>query len=171
MADLMASSASMEQCTVDIELVRLIAYRRLVWLYMVMVIHTLDGRQAELLGNLSVLDLAGIIEAHAADKLGQVAARGDGRAAAKSLELDLGDLLCLRVDSDLQLHDIATSRSANEAGADVSIALVHGADISWPRIVIQHLLVVGSLGLDGCDGGELSSSEGWSDEGGSDSLP
>lgn len=136
-----------------------------------MVIHTLDRRQAELLGNLSVLDLAGIVEAHAADKLGQVAAGGDGRAAAKSLELDLGDLLCLRVDSDLQLHDIATSRSTNKAGADVSVTLVHGADISRPRIVIQHLLVVRSLGLDGCDGSELSGSESWSDEGGSNGLP
>ena len=119
----------------------------------------LDGGQAQLLGDLSVLDLAGIVEAHAAHELGEVAAGGDGGAAAERLELDIGDAVCLGVDSDLQLHHVATSRGADEAGADVEILLVHGTDISGPRVVVEDLFVVGPPGIYG-DGWEGLSGEG-----------
>lgn len=49
----------------------------------------LDWWQTELLGNFGVLDAAGGLESHATDELGQVAAGGDGGAAAKSLEFDV----------------------------------------------------------------------------------
>ena len=35
--------------------------------------HTLDGRKAQLLGDIGVLDLAGLIQGHTADHLGEIA--------------------------------------------------------------------------------------------------
>lgn len=127
---------------------------------------TLDRRQTELLGNLGVLDPVRIIETHAPDELGQVAAGGDGRAASKSLEFDVGNLVGLGVDSDLQLHDIAARRSADESRPNIQILLVHGADIARLRVVVQDLLVVGSSGVDGSDRRKLASRRkgGWSGE-------
>lgn len=69
-----------------------------------------DWRQTELLGNLGVLDAAGGLESHATDELGQVAARGDGGAAAKGLEFDVRDGIGIFVNTDLEFHDIATCR-------------------------------------------------------------
>jgi hypothetical protein len=51
----------------------------------------LDGRQGELLCDFRVSDLAGLFERHALDPLRHVGGRGDGRAAAKGLELDVRD--------------------------------------------------------------------------------
>jgi hypothetical protein len=76
--------------------------------------HTLDRRQAKLLGNLSVLNTAGLLERHATDELGQVAAASNGRATAKGLELDVRDGVVVGVDLDLQLHDIAAGRPYQE---------------------------------------------------------
>ena len=134
----MASSASMEQWTgkmlagVDDRMVRRVR-------------HTLDGWQAKLLSNLGVLDAAGLLEGHATDKLGQVAAAGNGRAAAEGLELDVRDGVVVGIDLDLKLHDIAAGRGADETGADVAVALAHAADIARVVVVVQDLLVVGSL--------------------------
>ena len=106
---------------------------------------TLDRRQAKLLGNLSVLDTAGLLERHATDELGQVAAASNGRATAKGLELDVRDGVVVGIDLDLKLHDIAAGRGADETGADVAVALAHAADIARVVVVVQDLLVVGSL--------------------------
>jgi hypothetical protein len=107
--------------------------------------HTLDGRQAKLLGNLGVLNAAGLLECHATDELSQVAAAGNGRATAESLELDVRDGVVVGVDLDLQLHHIAAGRGADETGADVVVALAHAADIARVVVVVQDLLVVRSL--------------------------
>ncbi|KAI6750214.1 hypothetical protein HG531_007479 [Fusarium graminearum] len=112
----------------------------------------------ELLGNLGVLDLAGIIEAHATDKLGKITAGSNGGTTSECLELDLGDLLGFRVDANLKLHDIATGGSTDKTGTDISILLVHGANISGSRVVVEDLLVVRARGVDGNGGGDLSGS-------------
>lgn len=106
---------------------------------------TLDGWQAKLLGNLGVLDAAGLLEGHAADELGEVAAAGNGGATAEGLELDVGDGVVVGVDLDLQLHHVAASRGADETGADVVVALLHAADIARVVVVVKDLLVVSSL--------------------------
>ena len=98
--------------------------------------HTLDRRQAKLLGNLSVLDTAGLLERHATDELGQVAAASNGGATAKGLELDVADLVGVFVNLDLELHDIATGGGADEASANVTVTLLHGADIAGVVVVI-----------------------------------
>ena len=67
----------------------------------------LDRREAQLLGNLSVLDLASLLKRKALDALSHVAAASDGRAAAEGLELDVGDDPVL-VHSDLEFHHVST---------------------------------------------------------------
>ena len=52
---------------------------------------TFHGGQAQLLSDLGILDLGGLVEGHAADEPGEVAGASDGAAAAESLELDVGD--------------------------------------------------------------------------------
>lgn len=132
--------------------------------------HTLHRRQTQLLRHVGVLDFPSLIKRHATDQLGQVAARRDSAATAKCLEHDVVDLACILVHTDLQLHDIATGRGADEAGANVLVALLEGADVPRVVVVIQDLLVVSpplsrgrswclgeTLGrLDGLDGGEGS---------------
>ena len=105
---------------------------------------TLDRRQAKLLGNLGVLDAARLLQCHTTDKLGQIATASNGRAAAKGLELDVGDGVVVGVDLDLQLHHVAASRCADKTGADIVVALAHAANIARVVVVIQNLLVVSS---------------------------
>jgi hypothetical protein len=106
---------------------------------------TLDGWQAKLLRNLGVLDTAGLLKGHATDKLSKVAAAGNGRAASKSLELDVRDGVVIGVDLDLQLHHVAASRSTDETSADVVVALAHASNIARVVVVVKDLLVVSSL--------------------------
>lgn len=47
------------------------------------------------------------------------------------------------MDFDLQLHDIATGRSANKSSAHVFFGLVHGADVPGVFVVVYNLFVVG----------------------------
>ena len=100
--------------------------------------HTLDRRQAKLLSNLGVLDATGLLEGHTLDELGQIAAAGNGTAAAESLELDLADGVVVGVDADLKLHDIAASRGADKTGTDVGVALLHATDISGLAVVVEQ---------------------------------
>lgn len=51
----------------------------------------LDGREAELLCDLCIADLACLCERETLDPLSHVRGRGDGAAAAKSLEADVRD--------------------------------------------------------------------------------
>lgn len=128
--------------------------------------HTLDGWEAELLGNLGVLHFARLIEAHATNKLSEIAAGSDGRSAAEGLELDVRDLVGLRVNTDLQLHHITTCRCTDKTCADIHVLLVHRADIARLRVVIEDLLVVRPPGVDGGDRCELAGGRegGWPGE-------
>jgi hypothetical protein len=115
----------------------------------------LDRGKAELLGNLGVLDRAGILEGHATDTLGHVRGRSDGRATAKSLELDVDNLSGLLVDLDLELHDITTGGCADETGTDEGIGLVEGSDVAGTLIVVNDLVdcirgICVSVGLNWC---------------------
>jgi hypothetical protein len=68
----------------------------------------LDGREAELLGNLRVLNLLGVLEREALDTLSHVRAARNSRAASESLELDIGDDTVF-VDTNLEFHHVATT--------------------------------------------------------------
>jgi hypothetical protein len=132
----MASSASMEQWTIVIQLVFVVFFSR--YLRGESVKLTLDGRQTQLLCNLSVLNATGLLEGHALDELGQVTAAGDGGTAAESLELDLADGVVVGVDADLKLHDIAASGGADETGTDVGVVLLHATDVSGLAVVVEQ---------------------------------
>lgn len=68
----------------------------------------LDRWEAQLLGDLGVLDPTSLLQSHATNQLGQVAGTRNGAATAEGLELDIGDTVIARVDANLELHDIAT---------------------------------------------------------------
>jgi hypothetical protein len=106
MADLMASSASMEQWTIAIQLVFVVFFSVSPREYQL----TLDRRQTQLLCNLGVLNTTGLLEGHALDELGQVTAAGDGGTATESLELDLADGVVVGVNADLKLQAGAPTR-------------------------------------------------------------
>ena len=61
-------------------------------------------------------------------------------AAAKGLELGVDDAVAL--DLDLQLHDVAALRRADDARADVLGALVEGADVARVVVVIEYFVAV-----------------------------
>src|SRR5881296_1505262 len=62
----------------------------------------LDRRQLQLVHDVGVLDLQGVVHALALEPLGGQARAGDGRAAAEGLELGVLDDAGVQVDLDLQ---------------------------------------------------------------------
>lgn len=130
----MASSASIEQWTVMLELVFVLSSSYLRGRCQL----TLDRGQTELLCNLSVLDAASLLKGHALDELGQVTAAGDGGTTAESLELDLADSVVVGVDTNLKLHNITASGSADETSTDVGVVLLHAANISRLAVVVEQ---------------------------------
>jgi hypothetical protein len=129
----MASSASMEQCTMSSQYYPCAQIPP--WPVDIL---TFDRRQAKLLCNLGVLDPRRILQGHTTDQLGQIARTGNGTSATKRLELDVADGVVVGVDTDLQLHDVAACRGANQASTDISIRLGHGADIARAVVVIKQ---------------------------------
>lgn len=125
----MASSASIEQCTVTVSTSHTYGTN---WNRG----RTLHRRKAKLLGNLSVANFTRLIEGHPTDQLGQITRASNGTPATESLELDIADLVGVLVNLDLELHDIATSGGADETGANVTITLLHGADIAGVVVVV-----------------------------------
>lgn len=102
--------------------------------------HTLNRWQTQLLRNLSVLNLPCLVQRHAPDQLGQIAAAGNGRTTAKRLKLDVADGIAVGVDSDLELHDVATGRRADESSPDVVVVLAHRADVARSFIVVNQCM-------------------------------
>lgn len=82
----------------------------------------LHRRKRQLLSNFRVLDRTGLIQSQALDTLGHVARAGDGRATAEGLEAHVLNNALL-VDLDRQLHNIATSRSADKTDTNVLVRL------------------------------------------------
>ena len=58
----------------------------------------LDRREAQLLGNLSVLDLASLLKRETLDALSHIRAGGNGAATAECLELDIRAYCCSKRD-------------------------------------------------------------------------
>jgi hypothetical protein len=108
--------------------VKLVAKKRL----------TLHRRQAKLLRNLRVLDPRRILQLHAPYQLRQVARARDGASAAKRLEFDVTNGVVVGVDSDLEFHDIAACRCADQSCANIAIGFRHGANISGLVVVIEQ---------------------------------
>src|SRR5581483_5845984 len=101
----------------------------------------LDRRQRQLLDDVRVLDRHHLVDGLALHELGHVARAGDRASAAEGLELGVFDD-ALVADLELQLHDVAALRRADDAGADVRIVLRERADVPRVRIVVEDLVAV-----------------------------
>ena len=99
----------------------------------------LDGREAQVLGDVAVLDRGRVVERAPLHPLGGHGRARDRRAAPKRLEARVGDRARGRVDADLQLHDVAAGGRADEARADVGVLLVEGADVARALVVVDDL--------------------------------
>src|ERR1700735_3137609 len=99
-------------------------------------------RQGELFDDVGVGDRQGFGDGLALDPLGGEGAGGDGRAAGKGLELGVLDDLGLRVDADLEAHDVAALGCADEAGAYFGRALIERADVAGIFIVIDYFFAI-----------------------------
>lgn len=134
MADLIASSASIEQCT-TCGLVRcqLELRRKLL---------TLDGRKTELLCNLCIPYSSSLLQSHTPNQLSQIRGRRNRRATSKRLKLDVGNGIVRWINSNLQFHHIATCWGADQSSSYVAIQLGHASNISRTGVVIKDLLVV-----------------------------
>ena len=86
--------------------------------------HTLHRRKAKLLGDFSVTDPTRLIEGHPTDQLGEIARAGNGATTPEGLELDIVDLVRVRVDLDLELHHITASGGTNETSANIFITFL-----------------------------------------------
>lgn len=101
----------------------------------------LDGGEAELFGNLGVLNRTSILKSHTTDTFGHIARRSNGRATSKSLELDVDNLARCLVDLDLKLHDITAGGCADETSADKGIGLVERSDVAGTLVVVNNLII------------------------------
>jgi hypothetical protein len=113
----MASSASMEQCTVIRSVFRPKQHQSSSQSL------TLDGWQTEFLCNLGIPDLGGVLQRHSPHQLSQVTRTRNRAAAAKGLELDIADGVVGGIHPDLELHNVATGRRTDESRANVGVGL------------------------------------------------
>ncbi len=77
--------------------------------------------QAQLPRNLRITDFPRVLQGHAPHELGQITAARDGATASKGLELDIADGVVIRINADLEFHDVATCGSSNKPSADVGV--------------------------------------------------
>lgn len=105
----------------------------------------LHRRQAQLLGNLSVLDLTSFIEGHATHAFGHEARRGNRRTATECFELDVDNFARRFVHFDLQLHDITAGRCTHETGAHVRRRLGERAHVARTLVMIDNLVMPMSI--------------------------
>ena len=98
--------------------------------------HTLHRRKTKLLGDLSVTNPTRLVEGHPTDQLGEIARASNGATTPEGLELDVVDLVRVRVDLDLELHHITASGGTNETSANVFITFLQGTDVARVAVVI-----------------------------------
>src|ERR1700691_5092891 len=102
----------------------------------------LNGRQSQLFHNVGVLDLHRFCDRLALNPLGGERGRGDGGTTAEGLELCFFDYLGLRIDADLQTHDVAALRGADQTRAYFRLALIHLAHVPRIVVVINYLVAI-----------------------------
>src|SRR6266850_2564621 len=102
----------------------------------------LHRRQLQLVHDVGVLDLGGLVDRLALQPLGGQARRRDGAAAAERLELGVFDHPGVEVDLDLQLHHVAAFRRADEPRAHPRRVLGEGPDVARVVVVVDDLLAI-----------------------------
>jgi hypothetical protein len=83
------------------------------------------GQSPQLAGHVPVGDLHGLVQGLALGHLGDHARNGNGRPAAKGLELDVVDLVVL--DLDIDAHHVTADRVADLAHTVGVLDLTHVA--------------------------------------------
>ena len=101
-----------------------------------------DGRETQLLCDLYVLDLFGVLDGYSLDQLCQVRTRCDGGPAAECLELGLLYHPSVVVHLYLQLDHVTTRWRTDHTRADVPQSLVHRPHIPRVGVVLYHLRMV-----------------------------
>lgn len=144
MADLMASSANMEQCTESSNISNDSNFSPIQG-YGGQAL-TFDRWQAQLLRNLGIPHLPGLLQRHPPDQLRQITRTRDRTAAPKRLELDIGDRVRRLVDPDLEFHDVAAGWGTDKSCTHIHVGLLHRSDIARVGVVVQDLFVVLALG-------------------------
>src|SRR6185369_14034577 len=94
-----------------------------------------------LLDDLRVLDAHRLVDGHPLDPLGGQRRRRDRRAAAEGLELGVLDDAVV-ADLELQLHDVAAGRRADQPGTYAGIVLLEAPDVARVLVVLQDLFAV-----------------------------
>ena len=105
----------------------------------------LDRWEFQVLSDVLVLDLNGVFDGHALEKLSCVRAASDGRSASKGLEHSLFDSTIIFVHFNLEFHDIAAGRCTNEACSHIHRLLVEGTDVAGVLIMVNDSLVIGEV--------------------------
>src|SRR5262249_19732396 len=101
----------------------------------------LHGWEGELLYDLRVLDRHDLVDALALHQLGDEARARDRAAAPEGLEAGVLDDPVVAA-LELQLHDVAALRGADDPGTHVRLVLVERADVAGIGVVIEHLVAV-----------------------------
>src|ERR1700730_1244921 len=102
----------------------------------------LHGRKRKLLHDIHVLDGESFIHGLVLDPFGGQRRRGDGGTAAEGLELGFFNDVGLAVHFDLEFHDVAAFWRANQTGAYVGAALIHGADVAGIVVMFDYFIAV-----------------------------
>src|SRR2546425_8314533 len=100
----------------------------------------LHRRQVQLLHDVGVLDLKGLIDRAALQPLRCEAGAGDRRTAAEGLELRVHNAIVL--DLDLQLHDVPALRGAYDPGTYRFIVLRQAPHVSRVIVMVNDLFTI-----------------------------
>jgi hypothetical protein len=98
--------------------------------------------QAQLVDDIHVADLEGLVDGLAFHPLGGQRGTGDGAPAAEGLEPGVFNHAGLFVDLDLELHHIAALGRAHHAGADARVAAVQRSDVTRVGVMVQDFFRV-----------------------------
>src|SRR5262249_39110296 len=101
----------------------------------------LDRGQVQLLHDHAVLDLLRLVDRLALEPFGRERRRRDGRAASERLELGVLDASIV-ADLDLQAHDVAARRRADESSAYAIVTLVERPDVARVLVMFDDLVAV-----------------------------
>ena len=102
----------------------------------------LNWRELQMLGDISVFNVHGILNALALEYLSCVWAASDCASTSESLKHRLFDGAVI-VDLDLKLHNISTGRGSDKSSSHARVLLIQRTDVSWIVVVIEHILMIG----------------------------
>ena len=95
-----------------------------------------------MLGDIRVLDRRRVVERAPFDPLCCDGGARDRGPTPECLEARVCDVARLRVDADLELHDVAACGGTHQPGADIGVGLVERADVARALVVVDDLRMI-----------------------------